>query len=400
MKKKIVSRVLVMLLLFSLLSSFDSAAMTAAADNSAPAEANDKATLFAGGTGTAEDPWQISTAEQLYRIHDDLTAHYILIADIDLSAYENWTPIGAFQSLSDAPEDAEVPHPDYAFTGTFNGDGHTISNLTVSSEAPMGAGLFGCAAGTENGAAYIRNFTLKNVNVSGFYLVGGAVGLQFMNCPVSDIHLVGENTLTGMQGIGGIVGTGFDLISNCSATADIVVQGDDGACAGLIAGGTTMSSVKNCEVTGGKITADGNATWGFGALCGAPWGAAEITDCKVSGTVITVSGENNRLVGGLVGFGGTYDPTAPAQITGCTVEDVTIIVSETTDSVGGLIGAGKEMMEGSEVMSSFKISDCVVSGSITGGGNNVDAVVGDPACAVSVDCEGGMTFSSAQATAA
>ena len=400
MKKKIVSRVLVMLLLFSLLSSFDSAAMTAAADNSAPAEVNDKATLFAGGTGTAEDPWQISTAEQLYRIHDDLTAHYILIADIDLSAYENWTPIGAFQSLSDAPEDAEVPHPDYAFTGTFNGDGHTISNLTVSSDAPMGAGLFGCAAGTENGAAYIRNFTLKNVNVSGFYLVGGAVGLQFMNCPVSDIHLVGENTLTGMQGIGGIVGTGFDLISNCSATADIVVQGDDGACAGLIAGGTTMSSVKNCEVTGGKITADGNATWGFGALCGAPWGAAEITDCKVSGTVITVSGENNRLVGGLVGFGGTYDPTAPAQITGCTVEDVTIIVSETTDSVGGLIGAGKEMMEGSEVMSSFKISDCVVSGSITGGGNNVDAVVGDPACAVSVDCEGGMTFSPAQATAA
>ena len=400
MKKKIVSRVLVMLLLFSLLTSFDSAAMTAAADNSAPAEANDKATLFAGGTGTAEDPWQISTAEQLYRIHDDLTAHYILIADIDLSAYENWTPIGAFQSLSDAPEDAEVPHPDYAFTGTFNGDGHTISNLTVSSDAPMGAGLFGCAAGTENGAAYIRNFTLKNVNVSGFYLVGGAVGLQFMNCPVSDIHLVGENTLTGMQGIGGIVGTGFDLISNCSATADIIVQGDDGACAGLIAGGTTMSSAKNCEVTGGKITADGNATWGFGALCGAPWGAAEITDCKVSGTVITVSGENNRLVGGLVGFGGTYDPTAPAQITGCTVEDVTIIVSETTDSVGGLIGAGKEMMEGSEVMSSFKISDCVVSGSITGGGNNVDAVVGDPACAVSVDCEGGMTFSSAQATAA
>ena len=400
MKKKTVSRVLVMLLLFSLLSSFDSAAMTAAADNSAPAEANDKATLFAGGTGTAEDPWQISTAEQLYRIHDDLTAHYILIADIDLSAYENWTPIGAFQSLSDAPEDAEVPHPDYAFTGTFNGDGHTISNLTVSSDAPMGAGLFGCAAGTENGAAYIRNFTLKNVNVSGFYLVGGAVGLQFMNCPVSDIHLVGENTLTGMQGIGGIVGTGFDLISNCSATADIVVQGDDGACAGLIAGGTTMSSVKNCEVTGGKITAEGNATWGFGALCGAPWGAAEITDCKVSGTVITVSGENNRLVGGLVGFGGTYDPTAPAQITGCTVEDVTIIVSETTDSVGGLIGAGKEMMEGSEVMSSFKISDCIVSGSITGSGNNVDAVVGDPACAVSVDCEGGMTFSSAQATAA
>lgn len=88
------------------------------------------------------------------------------------------------------------------------------------------------------------------------------------------------------------------------------------------------------------------------------WGAAEITDCKAGGTVITISGENNRLV-------------------------------------GGLIGAGKEMMEGSDVMSSFIISDCAVSGKHTGGGNNIGEVVGDPACAVSVDCEGGMTISPA-----
>ena len=363
-------------------------------------EGTDGDMIFAGGSGSSEDPWKIATAEQLDRIRDDLTGHYTLIGDIDLSGYENWMPIGTFQPRSDAPEDAEVPHPDYAFTGTFDGAGHTISNLTISCEAPMGAGLFGCASGTESNAASIGHFTLKDVNVSGFYLVGGAVGLQFMNCPVSDIHLEGDNKLTGMQGIGGIVGTGFDLISDCSATADVIVSGDDGACAGLIAGGTTMSSIKNCQVTGGSITAEGNAAWGFGALCGAPWGAAEITDCKVSGTVITVNGENNRLVGGLVGFGGTYDPEAPAQITGCTVEDVTITVSETTDSVGGLIGAGKEMMEGSDQMSSFIISDCAVSGSISGGGNYVDAVVGDPACAASVDCQGGMTITPALDTAA
>ena len=371
------------------------------ADSAEPSgEGTDGDMLFAGGSGSAEDPWKIATAEQLDRIRDDLTGHYILIGDIDLSGYENWMPIGTFQPRSDAPEDAEVSHPDYAFTGTFDGAGHTISNLTISCEAPMGAGLFGCASGTESNAASIGHFTLKDVNVSGFYLVGGAVGLQFMNCPVSDIHLEGDNKLTGMQGIGGIVGTGFDLISDCSATADVIVSGDDGACAGLIAGGTTMSSIKNCQVTGGSITAEGNATWGFGALCGAPWGAAEITDCKVSGTMITVNGENNRLVGGLVGFGGTYAPEAPAQITGCTVENVTITVSETTDSVGGLIGAGKEMMEGSDQMSSFIISDCAVSGSISGGGNYVDAVVGDPACAASVDCQGGMTITPALDTAA
>lgn len=390
MKKKTLSLMLVMLLLLGVLSGCEGKG----------SETTPTDTLFAGGVGTAEDPWQIAAADQLDRVRDDLSAHYILMDDIDLSGFENWVPIGAFQSKSDAPEDAEVPHPDYAFTGTFDGAGHTISNLTISSEAPMGAGLFGCASGTENGAAFIGHFTLKDVNVSGFYLVGGAVGLQFMNCPVSDIHLVGDNNLTGAQGIGGIVGTGFDLISDCSATADITVMGDDGACAGLIAGGTTMSSIKNCEVTGGSITADGNATWGFGALCGAPWGAAEITDCKVSNTVITVSGENNRLIGGLIGFGGTYDPSAPAQISGCRVEDVTINVSDTTDSVGGMIGAGKEMMEGSDVMSSFIVSGGAVSGNIIGGGNYVDAVVGDSACAITVDCEGGMTISPAMDAAA
>lgn len=97
------------------------------------------------------------------------------------------------------------------------------------------------------------------------------------------------------------------------------------------------------------------------------------------------------MVGGLLGFAGTYDPENPAQIVGCKVKNVALEVSATTESVGGLVGAGKEMMEGSDVMSSFAISDCAVSGTITGGGEYVDAVVGDPACAVSVACEGGMT---------
>ena len=355
---------------------------------------------FAGGTGTSEDPWQIASAEQLDLIRGNLAGHYVLIADIDLSGYENWEPIGAFRPRSDAPEDAEVPHPDYAFTGRFDGAGHTISNLTVSAASPMEAGLFGCASGTENGEARISGFTLENISVSGFYLVGGAVGLQFMKCKVSDITLRGENQLSGAQGIGGIVGTGFDLISNCTAAAEITVLGDDGACAGIIAGGTTMSSIVNCEAVGGRIVAEGNATWGFGAICGAPWGAPEITGCKVSGTSITVSGQGNRLVGGLVGFGGTYDPSSPARISGCTVENITITVSDTTKAVGGLIGGGKEMMEGSDVMSSFKIDECSVSGSIVGGGENIDAVVGDPSCAVSVDCQSDMSITQAVSDAA
>lgn len=77
------------------------------------------------------------------------------------------------------------------------------------------------------------------------------------------------------------------------------------------------------------------------------------------------------------------------------MDNVSITVSNTTTAVGGLIGGGKEMMEGSDVMSSFEIHECSVSGNIVGGGEHTDAVVGDPACAVSVDCQSDMNVTEA-----
>jgi hypothetical protein len=76
----------------------------AAADNNTEpvSESIEDNKPFAGGSGTAEDPWQVATAEQLDRIRNDLTAHYILVDDIDLSGIDNWIPIGVFQSKSDA----------------------------------------------------------------------------------------------------------------------------------------------------------------------------------------------------------------------------------------------------------------------------------------------------------
>jgi len=74
------------------------------------------------------------------------------------------------------------------------------------------------------------------------------------------------------------------------------------------------------------------------------------------------------------------------------VDNVTITVSNTTTAVGGLIGGGKEMMEGSDVMSSFEIHECSVSGNIAGGGEHTDAAVGDPACAVAIDCQSDMNI--------
>lgn len=72
--------------------------------------------LFAGGTGTIEDPFQISNAEQFNNIRHNLSANYILVSDIDLSIYSNWNAIGTYENR---------------FCGTFDGDNHSITGLTI-----------------------------------------------------------------------------------------------------------------------------------------------------------------------------------------------------------------------------------------------------------------------------
>ena len=73
-------------------------------------------TVFAGGDGTAENPYQVYDVEGLKAINNDLSAHYIQVADIDLGN-ENWIAIGGNSS---------------AFTGNYNGNSCTIKNLTYN----------------------------------------------------------------------------------------------------------------------------------------------------------------------------------------------------------------------------------------------------------------------------
>lgn len=110
--------------------------------------------VYAAATlGTESNPYQITTAKQLQDINNDLSGCYVLTADIDL-AQVDFAPIGG---------DAETG----SFSGVFDGNGHTISNLNVF--AGKYAGLFGCNEGV------IKNVVLKDVNVYGSRYVGGVV---------------------------------------------------------------------------------------------------------------------------------------------------------------------------------------------------------------------------------
>ena len=93
---------------------------------------------FDGGSGTEEDPYLIARPSQLALLAqcvNEQTAgyfepdvHYLLTADLDLSGYENWTPIGT------GPQDGRYPYenPEKAFQGVFDGGGHTVNNLNVA----------------------------------------------------------------------------------------------------------------------------------------------------------------------------------------------------------------------------------------------------------------------------
>ena len=120
-----------------------------------------------------EGPIEISTAEELKEIADRLSADYILTADIDLEGKE-WIPLGTYIPSGEEEEEQVTPSQRYAFTGTFDGNGHTIYNLVIRQPEGIALGLFGCIAN-----ASIGNFTLENATVEGTVMAADAVGYSF-----------------------------------------------------------------------------------------------------------------------------------------------------------------------------------------------------------------------------
>lgn len=155
-----------------------------------------------------EDAIEISTAEELTAVADNLSGYYVLTADIDLGG-EAVTPLGSFVPVGEEGEEAETPAADAAFTGTFNGNGHTISNFNVGQEDGFCIGLFGCIAN-----AVVENLTVQNASAEGTIMVSDVVGYAYCST-VNDVVLKNgsvkayESEMSAEGMYGGIVGAGF-----------------------------------------------------------------------------------------------------------------------------------------------------------------------------------------------
>ncbi len=242
---------------------------------------------FSGaGAGTSGSPYIITSCTQLAEIDSSLTSYYLLNSNIDCGAYGNFTPIGQLGN----------------FSGTLDGQGYTISNLTINGGSNSFQGLFQ----TTNGAT-IKNLMLFNEVVTAPAIVGGLMARSIGNTTISKVS-ISSSTLTatstsGASYLGGLVGYWFGANKSLTITDSYV----------------------DATITGGGY-------W-VGGLIGDVDAAANmstvITRSYVAGIV-----SSTRIVGGFIGN------MADAANDTLSISDSFVVASTTasTTEVGGFVG--------------------------------------------------------------
>jgi len=185
-------------------------------------------TLVSGSTAATYATLQ--TAEELRSLANstDLSGNYVLMHDISLSDYSDWTPIGSSSNH---------------FTGTFDGGGHTISNLTINSPAENYQGLFGYSEGT------ITNIAVIGCNISGNQYTGGLAG--YSSGTITNSYATGTVTGSGFY-TGGLVGmNNLGTITNSYSTGTVTGSAwYTGGLVGVNDSGSIISSYATGSVTG------------------------------------------------------------------------------------------------------------------------------------------------------
>jgi hypothetical protein len=252
---------------------------------------------YSGGTGTAADPYQIGTAADLIALSQtsfDYGRHFILTADLDLD------PNLPFDKAVIAPDTdpAKNGFQGIAFGGVFDGDGHTISHLTVKGKGYVG--LFGeVAAGAE-----VRDLGIVDVNSlsSGNY-IGGLVAENSGKL----IHCYSTGTVKGDGYAGGLAGSNergsvVACYSMCAVSGSVYVGGLVGH-----NGGTIMASYSTGPVKGNGY-AGGLVGWNYDSVTNSVWDMETSgLPASAGGVGLTTAEMRDAYMLGLNGFGGRSD---------------------------------------------------------------------------------------------
>jgi len=240
---------------------------------------------YGGGDGTADDPYQIWTPEQMNDIGvniGDWDKHFRLMADIDMSGFDGKDGRSAYNLIGPNTDPSTWDYDQYAipFTGTFDGNGHTISHLTISGRGYTG--LF-CYL---DPSAEVRDLGVVDVNITGVgRAVGGLAGYT-RGALVTRCYSTGVVSSTGTA-VGGLVGYNRGYMTHCFSEAK--VHGTSYSVGGLV--GESWGTITGCYSNG---AVSGTGMW-VGGLVGGNY--SSVTQCYSTGAV---SGSSD--VGGLVGL--------------------------------------------------------------------------------------------------
>ena len=224
------------------------------------------------GKGTADDPYLIEDAEDLAKVTG--SGHYALANDIDLTDTKY-----AGKSITPALSDA--------FSGTFDGNRHTISGLCINTKSKNGVGLFG----TVNGAS-IQNLKVEgSVTGTNSGFVGGIVGKTQGNVTITNCSFTGSVSATksgSSNGAGGIVGrvnAGTLKVENCANHATVTAE--KASAAGIIGhGGTNEVTITNCYNDGAI-----SGQWYPSGICAQNTNdTSTIQECFNSGSISNTNG--------------------------------------------------------------------------------------------------------------
>ncbi|MCX5635236.1 MAG: hypothetical protein NTW55_05295 [Planctomycetota bacterium] len=199
---------------------------------------------YSGGTGEPNNPYKIAAKADLLALAAN-TADYgkcfTLTADVNLQG----------QVFSNA-----IIASDASFTGTFNGNGHKISNFTINGGSNDYLGLFGFV----DTDGLVENLGIENFAVSGTSCLGGLAGWNFGN--ISNCYSTG--TVSGTSFAGGLVGLSDNgNIGQCYSMS--AVSGDGWSIGGLV-GRNYNAGINNCY-SAGKVSSSAGSLF-VGGLVG------------------------------------------------------------------------------------------------------------------------------------
>ena len=217
---------------------------------------------YSGGRGMAQDPFVLSSPDDLMQLGQtprDYDKHFVMSKDIDLAG-------NLFTQAVIAPYHESHVHPfeeERKFTGTLNGNGHVIRNVTITGENNIG--LFGVLSSR----AQVFGLGIEDANIVG---TGQSVGMLAGHNAGRIRHCYASGTVLGVYQVGGLVGVNYyeGSIENCFTAGDVSGQERLGGLVGHSIRSLLLNSYSTCQIK--------DEVWAIWTTAGTDFSAVQMRD--------------------------------------------------------------------------------------------------------------------------